>query len=230
MRERFRADDIEPDEASDHWMMYSDLMAGLVMMFILFLAVTIVGYHQVLASKEKRITELLGVQASIAQSLEHTFRSSNLDIKIDPKTGSIRFASDVLFSFNSYQLSARGKQSLESFIPQYISVLLSPKYRNDVSAIMVVGYTDKQGSYLYNLKLSQERASSVVNYILSPSFPNYPDAPLLPQYIVAEGRSFNNLVYLNGVYSAAASRRVVFSFQLKDTSILRSVKQAAGGP
>jgi chemotaxis protein MotB len=230
MRGRFRGDGLEPEEASDHWMMYSDLMAGLVMMFILLLAVTIVGYHQVLASKERRINQLLGVQVSIAQSLEHSFRRSNLNITIDPRTGTIKFASDVLFSFNSYQLSSVGKKSLEKFIPLYISVLLSPKYRSDVSAIMVEGYTDRQGTYLYNLNLSQERASSVVNFILSPSFPSYSYARLLPQYIVAEGRSYNNLVYINGAYNASASRRVVFAFLLKDTSILRSVQQAAGAP
>lgn len=210
--------------------MYSDLMAGLVMMFILFLAVTIVGYHQVLMAKEQRINQLLGVKASIARSLEKTFQSSNLKMHIDPRTGAINFASDVLFSFNSYHLTAVGQSSLKTFIPQYISVLLSPKYRGEVSAIIVEGYTDKRGTYLYNLNLSQERAMEVVNYILSPGFPNYRDAALLPKFIVAEGRSFNNPVYVKGHYSASASRRVVFAFQLKDTSIMQAVQKAAGSP
>jgi outer membrane protein OmpA-like peptidoglycan-associated protein len=222
--------ELDVETSSDHWMLYSDLMAGLVMMFILFLAVTIVNYHHTLAAKERRINQLLGVQASIARSLERTFRRSNLHMSIDPRTGAINFASDIFFAFDSYQLSPAGEQSLRRFIPEYLSVLLAPRYRRDIAAIIVEGYTDREGSYLYNLNLSQERASAVVNYILSSSFPNLPDRVLLQHDLVAEGRSFNDPVYINGVYSPSASRRVVFAFQVKDTAIMRAVVSAASTP
>lgn len=227
-----RGPELEPTagEPLDHWMMYSDLMAGLVMVFILFLAVTIVSYHQQLKAKEARINQLLGVQSSIVHSLERKFQKSHLTMQIDPSTGSILFASDVLFGFNSYQLSPQGQQDLQAFIPAYISVLLSPRYRSDISAIIVKGYTDRQGTYLYNLNLSQRRALAVVNYIFSPGFPPVPYRALLKQDITAEGRSFNDPVYVNGQYSASASRRVIFAFRLKSAQIMKAVQQTAGGP
>ncbi|AEW03629.1 OmpA/MotB domain protein [Sulfobacillus acidophilus DSM 10332] len=214
----------------DQWIMYSDLMAGLLLMFILFLAVSVMTYHRLLQEKEARINQLLGVQASIVHSLEHQFHASHLSMTLDPKTGNIQFASDVLFSFNSYQLSPAGEARLKAFIPQYISVLLSPRYRNDISTIVVKGYTDRQGTYLYNLNLSQERALSVVDAIFSPQFGNFPYRNLLKQYITAEGRSYNDPVYIDGRYSARASRRVVFSFVLKNTQIMQAIQSTVKTP
>lgn len=219
-----------PTNDFDHWIMYSDLMAGLVLMFILFLAVSVLTYHHLLQQKEARINALLGVQTAIVHSLEQEFQKSHLHMTINPKTGDIQFASDVFFAFNSYQVSPAGVKSLKSFIPAYISVLLSPKYRHDISAIVVEGYTDRQGTYLYNLNLSQERALSVVDTIFSPAFGSFPYQTELQKYITAEGRSFNDPVYIDGRYSAKASRRVVFSFKLNQTQIMDAVQSTVNAP
>ncbi|WP_242848305.1 OmpA family protein [Sulfobacillus thermosulfidooxidans] len=205
-------------------------MAGLVMMFILFLAASVLTYHHLLQQKEARINALLGVQTAIVHSLEQEFQKSHLHMTINPKTGDIQFASDVFFAFNSYKVSPAGVKSLKSFIPAYISVLLSPKYRQDISAIVVEGYTDRQGSYLYNLNLSQERALAVVNTIFSPAVGPFPYQEELQKYITAEGRSYNDPVYIHGRYSASASRRVVFSFKLNDTQIMDAVQSTVNGP
>ncbi len=215
------------DEPFDQWMMYSDLMAGLVMMFILFLAISVVTYHHLLQQKEERINELLGVQTSIVHSLNERFQASHLQMKINPKTGDIQFANSVFFAFNSYQLSKQGQTNLKKFVPAYISVLMSPKYRTDMSAIVVEGYTDRQGTYLYNLNLSQERALAVVDAIYSPQFGTFAYESELKKYITAEGHSYNDPVYIDGRYSASASRRVVFSFKLNDTQIMDAVQKAA---
>lgn len=218
------------EEPFDQWIMYSDLMAGLVLMFILFLAVSVMTYHHLLQQKESRINELLGVQTSIVHSLEVRFQQAHLHMKINPKTGDIQFASDVFFAFNSYQLSTAGEQSLQSFVPTYISVLMNSKYRKDISSIVVEGYTDRQGTYLYNMNLSQERAMAVVNAIFSPQFIHFRYQSVLQRYITAEGRSYNDPVYIDGTYSAQASRRVVFSFKLNDTQIMQAVQQTVGNP
>jgi chemotaxis protein MotB len=41
--------------------------------------------------------------------------------------------------------------------------------KKNISRIVIEGHTDDEGSYLYNLELSQERAFNVAKYIYSDS-------------------------------------------------------------
>ncbi|WP_144530125.1 OmpA family protein, partial [Peribacillus simplex] len=82
--------------------------------------------------------------------------------EVDPQTGAIRFSGGVFFESNSSEVSPTGREYLEEFIPQYINILLSDRFRDEISQIIVEGHTDTAGGYLYNLQLSQDRALSVV--------------------------------------------------------------------
>jgi outer membrane protein OmpA-like peptidoglycan-associated protein len=65
----------------------------------------------------------------------------------------------VRFDTNKSTLTATAKTNLDKLIPVF-------KEYADTS-IMIYGYTDSTGSAEYNLKLSQERATSVKNYLVS---------------------------------------------------------------
>ena len=54
-------------------------------------------------------------------------------------------------------------------LPKYCSVLLRDDYREYVSEIIIEGHTDTNGSYIYNLELSQQRTFSVAKYCLTES-------------------------------------------------------------
>ena len=59
--------------------------------------------------------------------------------------------------------------TINQFLPKYCSVLLRDDYREYVSEIIIEGHTDTNGSYIYNLELSQQRAFSVAKYCLTES-------------------------------------------------------------
>ena len=61
------------------------------------------------------------------------------------------------------------REFINQFLPKYCSVLLSDDYREYVSEIIIEGHTDTNGSYIYNLELSQQRALSVAKYCLTES-------------------------------------------------------------
>ena len=65
----------------------------------------------------------------------------------------------VRFDTNKSTLTATAKTNLDKLIPVF-------KEYADTN-IMIYGYTDSTGSAEYNLKLSQERATSVKNYLVS---------------------------------------------------------------
>ncbi|MBW7982441.1 porin OmpA [Enterobacillus tribolii] len=74
--------------------------------------------------------------------------------------------SDVLFNFNKSTLKAEGQQALDQLYSQLSN--LDPKD----GAVVVMGYTDRIGSEQYNQKLSEKRAQSVVDYLVSKGIPS----------------------------------------------------------
>lgn len=73
--------------------------------------------------------------------------------------------SDVLFTFNKATLKPEGQQALDQLYTQLSN--MDPKD----GSVVVLGYTDRIGSEQYNLKLSEKRAQSVVDYLISKGIP-----------------------------------------------------------
>jgi len=73
--------------------------------------------------------------------------------------------SDVLFTFGKSSLKAEGQQALDQLYNQ-----LSSMDPTDGS-VVVLGFTDRIGSEQYNLKLSEQRAQSVVDYLIAKGIP-----------------------------------------------------------
>ncbi|MGV6989569.1 porin OmpA [Testudinibacter sp. P80/BLE/0925] len=76
-------------------------------------------------------------------------------------TKKFAFSSDVLFDFNKSNLKSGAEQALDGMTADVAqSGLANPNYN-------VAGYTDRIGSDAYNQKLSEKRAETVANYLVS---------------------------------------------------------------
>jgi outer membrane protein OmpA-like peptidoglycan-associated protein len=215
----------EGEDKDSFWISYSDLMSALLLTFALFLMVSILDNQNAMEEKEKAIQKVVGVKANIIQELMKAFKDSDLQAEVDPQTGAIRFAGGVFFDTNSSQVSEAGKENLKKFIPQYVGILLSDQFRNEISQIIIEGHTDTKSGYLYNLKLSQDRALSVTTEIFSESFPNFKYREELKKVITANGRSFSVPVLdSQGRIDANKSRRVEFKFKLKDDELIQQIQ------
>jgi chemotaxis protein MotB len=213
-------------EEVNYWMSYADLMSAMLMVFALLLTLVILDYKELLDKKEKEIKQVVSVKTEIIKALTEQFKESNLSIEIDQQTGAIRFPGSVLFSKDSSEISPEGKQFLNAFVPKYLDILLQERFRNEISSIIIEGHTDNQGTYIYNMKLSQDRAFSVLNYIYSDEIPPFPVKEISQGYITANGRSFNQpLKNANGEYDPDRSRRVEFLFRLKDEEAIKAIQE-----
>lgn len=209
------------DETVEYWLSYSDLMASLTIIFILIFVHIILLYNENLESKEKRIQALTDVKRTIILRLFEEFGD---EIQIDAKTGAIKLRSDILFDVNKSEIKPDGKTYLRKFIPRYLKILFGdPEIKNSLSRIIVEGHTDDDGTYLFNLELSQARALSVVKYIYTEEVP-YPAKEELEVFIAAIGRSKTDLIKdQNNMVNKEKSRRVEFKFELKDEDIINAI-------
>ena len=73
--------------------------------------------------------------------------------------------SDVLFTFGKSTLKAEGQQALDQLYNELSS--LDPTD----GSVVVLGFTDRIGSEQFNLKLSEQRAQSVVDYLVAKGIP-----------------------------------------------------------
>ncbi|MCI3919921.1 OmpA family protein [Paenibacillus sp. TRM 82003] len=232
------------EEKESFWVSYSDLLSGILVVFILVIMIMIYNAQQAYEEKaaaleeteatleenKRIIEEVVGVKARIIEELIKAFQDSDLQMEVDPQTGTIRFSGGVFFEKDSAAVSAVGASYLKQFIPRYVEILLSDAFKDEIAQIIVEGHTDTEGGYIYNLKLSQNRAFSVVTEIFNPNFPKFSQQEELKRVITANGRSFSFPIYNDKQeIDAEKSRRVEFKFRLKDEQSIDTIQKLVSG-
>jgi len=72
----------------------------------------------------------------------------------------LQLAADVLFAFDSFQLTPKGRAELDR-----LAATLNGSSGSKTASIVVVGYADRLGSETYNRRLSEQRAQAVKEYL-----------------------------------------------------------------
>ncbi|EAJ1101512.1 OmpA family protein [Campylobacter coli] len=168
-------------------------------------------------AKEK-VQNLSLIRENLSKELQAKLDSN---ITIDQKTGSISLPSEVLFDKDSYTLKNEAKASLRKILSEYFNAIINdPKILSNIENIIIEGHTDSDGSYIYNLDLSQKRAYEVMNFI----YTFYKDIRL-QKLLMASGRSFSDSVLVNGVEDKDKSRRIEIKFSIKNDNALKDVEK-----
>lgn len=203
-------------DSGEHWLTVSDLMAGLMIVF-LFIAIVFMMITQKENDKIKDVAVAYQQnQVAIFEALQKEFKHdlSKWGATIDKETLAFNFQSpDVLFANNKSVLSDAYKVILNDFFPRYIKVLAP--YRASLDEIRIEGHTSSAGlrgstkaqAYFYNMQLSQGRTRAVLEY----GYDLMPDeSDWITENIAAVGFSSSRLITQNGIEDAASSRRVSF--------------------
>lgn len=166
-----------------------------------------------------KIKNLTGIKVKVVQNLKAKLGES---IRIDPETGALRFASNILFNQGSAELKPGAKQELSRILGGYIDTLLSdPKMRRYIDLVTIEGHTNSDGTYLYNLQLSQQRALAVMAFLYE-QFPK--NRALFREYLSASGRAYAQPVLdAQGGEDKEASRRIEIKFRIKNEEAVQEL-------
>ncbi|MCP2023013.1 OmpA family protein [Pseudomonas laurylsulfatiphila] len=114
-------------------------------------------------------------------------------VQTEPAQTEVITLSDVLFVFNQSDLTPRAKSELDALMSQFEDA--------DVVSIKVVGHTDSVGSDAYNQALSERRASSVAEYLISQG--------VAPNKVTSEGKGESQPIADNETDEGRAKNRRV---------------------
>lgn len=145
---------------SPFWISFSDLMSALMTLFLVAMAVTLIAVMTPRDSanikRNKAIATLMG---KIRQdSAQPRFK----DVKIDESTFRIDLGDVIRFDSGDYGIKPDAAKFLRSYVPVLLDAQASPEGQEWMRRIVVEGFTDEDGTYLYNLGLSLNRSRSVV--------------------------------------------------------------------
>lgn len=208
------------EQTEDHWISISDLMAGLMILFI-FIAIAY------MVKIRKQNEGLIGISETYSNEIAELYKDlydefeddiPKWNIEIDSLLLIIRFKEpDVLFRSGSDSIRIKFTAILDDFFPRYVGILTSTKHINNIDEIRIEGHTSAEGkvgmtdeeSYFYNMDLSQSRTSNVLDYVLRETVK---DSLIewTKKHLVAVGYSSSKLIEINKVENREKSRRVEF--------------------
>ena len=200
------------DEGTSHWISISDMMTGLMVIFMFIAIAFMVDVIEDKRQQDLIFEEFKAVQDNLYQDLQGEFQQDfeNWNMTLD-RDLSIRFTNvDVLFDKGDYQITPRFSSILNQFLPRYFGVLRKDKYRENIMEIRIEGHSDndpirKRGydthPYIGNVQLSQERARSVMkHFMLGRYFTGLdkPEQEQLEYWLTANGLSYGQMLNTEG--------------------------------
>lgn len=208
------------EEENVFWVTMSDMLLGLMMVFMILFVLAMTGFTQQKIQQQK-------TQSDVAKELTKNMKAKNINTEIDKLTGQVKISDLELFEINSYELSPKGKQYLDKFIPVYVNTIFSnPKLYDKIANVVIEGHTDSQSyksvsspteQFTKNMDLSTKRANAVENYIFKTAYDKkYTDK--LIKTLTVQGKSYNEPILVNGKEDYNKSRRVELKLIVKDTN------------
>lgn len=201
------------------WLSISDMMAGLMMVF-LFIAIV---FMQQITNDKDSLVEIAATYADTKSKLNtalHDEFEKDLIVwgaEILPDN-TVRFKEpNVLFNINSLKIKDSFRKILDDFFPRYLGILTSNEFKNDIIELRVEGHTSSkwkdnssvEAAYLGNAYISQGRAFSVLDYLFRLKSTNEHQLWLIKVFR-ANGLSFSKRILIDGQEDRRKSRRVEF--------------------
>lgn len=241
-------------------MSLGDLMAALLLIFILLLSATLMLLQQEAkkleqqqkdkieeariaeekfreAEKTAREVERIAdayerLKVQLYNDLMNEFKDdlAKWNATIDRETITVRFREpEVLFGRGETDIKETFMDILVDFFPRYIN-LLAGGYRNDIEEIRIEGHTSsewatevsEEAAYILNMKLSQDRTRSVLQFILDLVEPGLKH--WARERITANGLSSSKLILtVTGEENREASRRVDFRVRTNAEEVIGEI-------
>lgn len=206
--------------AETFWASYSDLMAGLLMIFALTTVITLLDIGQRIIEPTKPLEEWEKIVGRICSNEE---LKAIRNVEVDCETGALVISEENLrFGFGETDLGGEAKEALRQAVPKYMAIINQyPEFIERIQMIEISGHTDRVDSGHANPWFSRERAGQVLVFLM--------DEPSMKPYI-----SLLNAKAVTAGYAAtqfpenkckedkcAEARRVEITIKLNEADVFR---------
>ena len=193
------------DKKDNFWIGFSDLMTGLMLVFII-LSLTF------MAIAKEKLDEIQQQRKSVIVILSEKLASNNIKVEYDSEKGTVTIAQDILFIKKKADLNSNGQDFIKLFARILDQNIFSiEEYKDLIKYIHIEGYASKEGSPEYNFLLSFKRAQNVWFYMTNKELKNT-DIMKRKLNIVSRGEIEANQKFIDD-----SDRKVIFRFEFYDT-------------
>lgn len=202
------------DEAEKpFWISYADLMTALMVLFLVVMSVALLAVTKTVTQQEREERQH---REAVEEFLDQIERATGkfTGVRVDRDRRVIDFQDRARFEKNVYRLSAEQGALLREFVSELLQIASSDLGRRILKRVVVEGFADQSGTYLYNLDLSLRRSQAVLCALYAPPLGDeiaLTDAQLaeIRDLFVVGGYSFND-----ARLTAEESRRVELRLEL----------------
>ena len=205
------------DEAEKpFWISFSDLMTALMVLFLVAMAVALLGMTQSLRKlDDARKGRQQAIQTCLADLQAITQQPQFAGVRLRGQT--LEFGPLAEFGRGDNTLSPDRARFVRAFVPQVLALARTPGCQTWLKRFVVEGYASPEGSYLYNLNLSLERSQRFLCVLLDTASPDAlrrEDRQAVRELFLVGGSSFNSPV-LN---QPEKSRRVELRLEFQESA------------
>jgi outer membrane protein OmpA-like peptidoglycan-associated protein len=233
------------NSSEDHWIPLSDLMTGLMMMFLVVAIVFMVKVNKE-AKRAEAQAAIASMQAAKLKSIAIAYSDIRAQI-YDDLLKTFKDDLPVWHAVLSHDLSIRFEEPsvqfdtglsaikpdfvriLDSFFPRYAKVLSASKFKDEIEEVRIEGHTSSiwkglspEMAYYENMRLSQDRTRAVLQYVFALNGSREQLAWLVPR-MTANGLSSSRRIFVAGREDYNASQRVEFRIRTKADDRLEEI-------
>jgi outer membrane protein OmpA-like peptidoglycan-associated protein len=194
------------------WISYADLMTAMMTLCLVAMAVTVLAMSQELrrelSAEDTRAQQILGICNQVKEGI-----AGRPGIHVDCRENRIDFGEAGRFGYGDYRLGPEVQSDLATLVPVILQASDSVDGRKWLKQVVIEGFTDTRGPYLFNLYLSLKRSYWMMCMLVDPKR-NEPlglseeQIQQVRELFLAGGVSFND-----AKQSDDASRRVELRLQ-----------------
>lgn len=171
------------------WISFADLMTALMVLFLTLMVVALMAITRAqVATRADSESKALPPSPRVAERPAEHLPSgpdprteemlltqmarvveATPGVRFDAMLRVIDFGDRARFETGSHELDAASAKLLREFVPRLLAVTESQAGRQWVSRVVVEGFADHRGDYLYNLNLSLQRGQRVLCALLEPA-------------------------------------------------------------
>jgi outer membrane protein OmpA-like peptidoglycan-associated protein len=225
-----------------HWIPLSDLMTGLMMVFMLIAIVFMIRVEQ---------TTTLVVQ-ELEQTKKELLMALQVEFKNDLKKWDAEILGDMTIRFkNPQNLFKKGegkltdgfKETLKEFFPRYMKLITSEKYASSIKEVFIEGHTspgydeidpqytkmsvsEKVKRYLSNMDVAQDRTSYTNQFLYEiPECDQYHEIMIAKVHLHDVSSSYP-VRKLDGTIDDDLSQRVEFKIVTNADERMKSIAES----